>query len=70
MPGYSGTSDGTGNDEFNTPALEMQPRPTMGSELTDRRERMMRKLRQLAFLRQGHDGPEVGTRYNLPSQGG
>lgn len=57
-------------DEHSSPALDMQSKLPLRPPESDARDRMVRKLQQLAFLRQGHDGPEVGTRYNLPSQGG
>jgi len=59
------------SDEASTPALELRPKIAgPAATQSDAKDRMMKKMQQLSFLRQGHDGPETGTRYNLPSQGG
>ncbi len=59
------------SDEASTPAKELDSKPpTLEGARAENRDRMLRKMQQLAFLREGHEGPEVGTKYNIPSQGG
>ena len=58
------------SDEASSPALEIQGRQPIQAQQSEAKDKMMKRMAQLAWLRQGHDGPEAGTRYNLPSQGG
>ena len=59
------------NDEASSPALESQPvTPSAQIQQQQRAAKMADTMKKLAWMRQGHDGPEVGTRYNLPTQAG
>jgi len=59
------------HDEASSPAPELRARePDQLTEMTDGRKRLLGAMSKLMWLRQGHDGPDVGTRYNVPSQGG
>jgi hypothetical protein len=58
-------------DEGSSPAKEMfAQQPDQMRQMSDARQRLLSAMSKLAWLRQGHEGPDIGTKYNIPLGGG